>query len=581
MTSYTQLLTILESFASNHLEVKRFKSDFLAELGNFGTEEKSYPILYCTPTNGTFNAEESSDYTQFTLTFYALDLINDNRSNINTILNTTSLILNDLHKYFKDGDIPGIDLVSASQIQPVNNYILDYASGWFMTLTLEVNTYSVCEIPFRNAPVIPVSECDIIYDSWRGPQGPQGPAGIGSLQNGNATTINGSSVDWGGDLTSDVFIDGLTGTSSIFLGSYGPDKQLSMFSVGANNGISLFNYENNVISSSFSLLDDYAMMSSGLNGTSSVIGGNAYMASYDNRRFVIAFPFDNGLTGTGETFTINGVTFTEGIDFSAQGDPILDAAAIAALDYSGVTDFISVEYNPGDAYVYFNFSTSATTSTTLSWPIGYLSENLFSTQVNTSSNGLFLTTGNTGLIIDNGGANVFRDFTSQVAGIQYDADYSATYTNRSLVDKEFVTKYYGQIYSQTPQILNIVTQGVYVPFGITGIFDTSKSNGTAISTTETFGIKNTSGKTKLFQVIATTDVELGSNKTAAFRLGINGTSLPETTCVSQTGNHNLAKLMTQWIVELQDGDDLTLHVANLSNNDDIQVDRSKVVIISI
>ena len=144
--TYTTLIQIIESFASEHLEVRRFKADFAEQITNFGTEDTGYPILYCGPNSAAFNSESSSDYSQFTLNLYSFDLIIDDRKNINTILNTTSLILNDLHKYFKDGEIEGVTLINASQLQPLNNSLLDFAAGWQMSLTLEVDTYSVCSI---------------------------------------------------------------------------------------------------------------------------------------------------------------------------------------------------------------------------------------------------------------------------------------------------------------------------------------------------------------------------------------------------------------------------------------------------
>jgi len=175
--TYIKLLQLFESFASAHLEVRRFKSDFLEQLGNFGIQDEQYPILYCVPSPANFNADPFADLNSFTFTFYALDVIQKDRQNINVILNTNSLILNDLHKWLKDGEIPGIDILSTSSIDPVNNYILDYVAGWKMTITMEVETYSVCEIPFENSPIISIESCDIIYSQWQGPIGPTGPTG--------------------------------------------------------------------------------------------------------------------------------------------------------------------------------------------------------------------------------------------------------------------------------------------------------------------------------------------------------------------------------------------------------------------
>lgn len=141
--------------------------------------------------------------------------------------------------------------------------------------------------------------------------------------------------------------------------------------------------------------------------------------------------------------------------------------------------------------------------------------------------------------------------------------------------------YFGQMYNQTSQTVNISTQGVYVPMAINGTFDTTNSQGTSAPTTATFGIKNTSGKTLRFMVIATADVNIGNNKSAGWRLGINGVDLPETTCSATTGTSNFAKVMTQWMINLNHNDELTCHLANLTNANNITVVRSKVVAFTV
>ena len=176
-TTYLKLLQIFESFASAHLQVQRFKSDFTEQLQNFGTQTEQYPILYVTPEPSTFDTNDFTDLSTYTFRVYALDVIQKDRANINTILNNTSLILNDLHKWLKDGEITGIDVLSVSTISPINNYALDYLAGWQMTISIQVETYSVCEIPFKDSPIISVYECDITYNTWQGPPGPPGPSG--------------------------------------------------------------------------------------------------------------------------------------------------------------------------------------------------------------------------------------------------------------------------------------------------------------------------------------------------------------------------------------------------------------------
>jgi hypothetical protein len=141
--------------------------------------------------------------------------------------------------------------------------------------------------------------------------------------------------------------------------------------------------------------------------------------------------------------------------------------------------------------------------------------------------------------------------------------------------------YYGQMSNQTPQTVTITTQGVYVPMNITGTFDTANSEGTSAPTVGTFGVKNISNKRLRFLVIATADVEIGNNKSAGWRLAVNGVALPETTCSATTGTSNFAKLMTQWIVQLDTNDEVTCLLANLTGTQNIQVDRSKIVAVKV
>jgi hypothetical protein len=162
-------------------------------------------------------------------------------------------------------------------------------------------------------------------------------------------------------------------------------------------------------------------------------------------------------------------------------------------------------------------------------------------------------------------------------------EIKATLSNQTIESKVNAIKvpYYGQMSSQTTQTVNMTTAGVYVPMNITGTFDTVNSQGTTAPTVGTFGVKNTSGRALRFLVIATADVEIGNNKRAGWRLAVNGGALPETTCSATTGTVNFAKLMTQWIVQLNDGDEVTCLLANLTDSNDIQVDRSKIVAVIV
>jgi hypothetical protein len=161
--SYIRLLNAFESFSNAHLQIKRFASDFPEQVPNFGTEKENYPILFVSPNNTIFDENAN----QFTVDVYCFDIIEKDRININTILSDTNTILNDVFRWFKDGEIFGIDVITDTPTcTPLNNGLLDYTAGWQMSITFVVDTYGICEIPFNESPVVITEVCDIVYSQY-------------------------------------------------------------------------------------------------------------------------------------------------------------------------------------------------------------------------------------------------------------------------------------------------------------------------------------------------------------------------------------------------------------------------------
>jgi hypothetical protein len=138
------------------------------------------------------------------------------------------------------------------------------------------------------------------------------------------------------------------------------------------------------------------------------------------------------------------------------------------------------------------------------------------------------------------------------------------------------TAYYGQMVTQTSQTVNIATGGTYVPLSITGTFDTANAYGFVAPTAATFGLKNDSGATQLITVIASADVSAGNQATVGWRLAVDGVVLAETTCGAVTGTTGYAKVLTQWIVEVGDGEEVVPYITN-SVSGNITIQRSKIV----
>ena len=148
MTSYISLLNKIEAFCNAHLQIKKYKGEFKEQMPNFSTMNEKYPIVFIVPTSDS----ETLELNQFTLDIYCVDIIQKDRANLNTIVSDCHLILKDLYLYFKDGSDLSVDVIADPTMTPLNNFDLDYVAGWVMTITFEVEGYSICAIPMNPIP---------------------------------------------------------------------------------------------------------------------------------------------------------------------------------------------------------------------------------------------------------------------------------------------------------------------------------------------------------------------------------------------------------------------------------------------
>lgn len=138
----------------------------------------------------------------------------------------------------------------------------------------------------------------------------------------------------------------------------------------------------------------------------------------------------------------------------------------------------------------------------------------------------------------------------------------------------------GQCSKMTDGTIDIIAQGTYVSTGLTATLDASTANGMVLGTDDVFGLRNTSGSTKLFRVYGSIDANTvtQNNKVLGIKLAKNGTAIDETECRAYTGGSNEeAKLVTSWMVEMDDGDEVSLLIANHSNSTDIILKRGRIV----
>jgi hypothetical protein len=138
----------------------------------------------------------------------------------------------------------------------------------------------------------------------------------------------------------------------------------------------------------------------------------------------------------------------------------------------------------------------------------------------------------------------------------------------------------GQISRMNTGTVNITTEGVYVTTGLTATLDATTANGLVLGTTDAFGLKSTNANTKLLRFYGSIDARTtsGSNKILGVKLALNGVAIDATECRAYTGGSNEeAKLITSWMIEMDEDDEVSLFMANHSSDVDIDFRRGRLV----
>ena len=140
----------------------------------------------------------------------------------------------------------------------------------------------------------------------------------------------------------------------------------------------------------------------------------------------------------------------------------------------------------------------------------------------------------------------------------------------------------GQCSKMTDGAIDITTEGAYVTTGLTATLDSSTAYGMVLGTDDAFGLKNDSGGTKLFRIYGSIDATDGNNSTLGVKLAKNGVAIDNSECRAFTGSGaQEAKLVTSWMVELDDGDEISLLIANHSNTTNITLKRGRVIAVEV
>jgi hypothetical protein len=138
----------------------------------------------------------------------------------------------------------------------------------------------------------------------------------------------------------------------------------------------------------------------------------------------------------------------------------------------------------------------------------------------------------------------------------------------------------GQISRMTSGTVAIATEGAYVTTGLTATLDATTANGLVLGTTDAFGLKSANANTKLLRFYGSIDARTatGNNKILGIKLALNGVAIDATECRAYTGGSNEeAKLVTSWMIEMDEDDEVSLFMANHSSDVDIDFRRGRLV----
>lgn len=137
---------------------------------------------------------------------------------------------------------------------------------------------------------------------------------------------------------------------------------------------------------------------------------------------------------------------------------------------------------------------------------------------------------------------------------------------------------YGQLSKMDSATITVNAEGVYQSTGLTGTFS-ALSSGISLGGNDGFGLKNTSGKTKVFQFFGSIDMGISGAQDSimGIKFALNGIPVDESECKAWSIQGKAGKLVTYWLFELENGDEVSLYIANFSNDIDFSFSRGRLV----
>lgn len=149
MNSLRNTIEKLRNYITTNYSGKyRYFFEFEDQLDPLSTKHDIFPIIFVSPDT-SFNITNDTGYfgTEMTFNIKVLDRINTDRTNIFTIMEETSNIINDIIIFFKNN---GLSLTDDFQlIEPINNATTDNLAGYNLNVTFLIDSKAKCYYPIE------------------------------------------------------------------------------------------------------------------------------------------------------------------------------------------------------------------------------------------------------------------------------------------------------------------------------------------------------------------------------------------------------------------------------------------------
>lgn len=154
--TYNEIIKYLREFANQHMDVMRFEEEDEDQMSSITSMDEKFPMMFVTP----IGAEYDYDLNNYSLRIYCYDRLTKDRENNTNIRSKTNQILNDLDVWLRKESTLPFEIDDTTSVTPFSSELMTDVTGWYIDIVIDNPSFSVCEIPFKNVPLLPLGVCN-------------------------------------------------------------------------------------------------------------------------------------------------------------------------------------------------------------------------------------------------------------------------------------------------------------------------------------------------------------------------------------------------------------------------------------